>query len=66
MGNLFWNKDGWYIDNKDKVNIGESIEVEQPDGSWKKITVAKDANEVFHPDPHGTSFNTGMKVRRIK
>ena len=48
------------------MRVGEEIEVKQPDGKWIKIKIGKDAQEVFHPEPNGEPFNTGMRVRRVK
>lgn len=64
MGNLFWKKDGWYIDQTDRVNVGDFLEIKQPDGTWQLIQVGKDSLDVFHPEPAGEPFNTGMIVRR--
>ena len=63
-GNLIWKSDGWYIDGTDKVNVGEVIEVSQSDGSWRKIKVSKNAQEVFHSEPAGETFKAGIQVRR--
>ena len=66
MGNLIWKNNGWFINGDDQVRVGERIEVLQPDETWIVITVGKDANEVFHPEPSGVVFNTGMTVRLPK